>query len=157
MSRFNHFFYARANGGLDHDDVWEVQEQYHDVVDEMEESDGIFFQCDDKRGTSFAMVVDVVGYTIHVYSKFFYDEGRTVRDRTQTVIHELTHMYAGTSDHGKRYVKEVRDWEDHGQLTYWKKYGKNDWRVVELDLSDRLDHAGTLGWFAMEWYQPNIP
>ena len=86
------------------------------------------------------------GWWIGLCHPFFHESGRY--GRAQTLIHELSHQYAGTDDHDYIYMTQI----SMGMPEYQQKKD-NVWNPAQLVYRKRLNHADTLAYFAMLWYR----
>ena len=70
------------------------------------------------------------------------------------VIHELSHLYQATSDHGNTTLTLNTE----GIPEYWKRdmskkrTDPHAWARTDLTVGERLTHAETLAKFALMWY-----
>ena len=77
-----------------------ARQEITDVLDEMDDDDGLLFQCESdfsyrcKDGPDVrAWVRAYGGWTVHTCCRFFYDPSASDSKRADVAIHELLHLY----------------------------------------------------------------
>jgi len=156
-TQFNRFFYRRPSGATPIADLKKVRAVYDELMDEMDDSDGTHYKCEGKKGkcsSGRAWVEPTWAWTTHICAPFI--DGYSDKGRSETVIHELSHMYAdpGTSDHSRTYVPTKMD---AAGLPVYKRKNTSTGRwdtVTPLSEAKRFTHADTLSEFATRWYHP---
>jgi RHS repeat-associated protein len=153
-TQFNRFFYGRQTGAIPNKDVERIRSVYVDLIDELDDSDGTYYKCEGGQGEcagAEAWARSWVGWTVHICHNFLHSS--TDRGRSKTLIHELSHLYQQTSDHGDIYVTGL---EPEG-LPVYERYDekkRDPWTPASLPQGKRFAHADTLSEFAGMWYVP---
>jgi hypothetical protein len=149
----NRFFYRRQTGTPPNKDVERVRSVYVDLIDEMDYSDGTFYKCEGKSGacaTANAWARPYGGWTVHICHNFLHRSSD--KGRSNTLIHELSHLYQQTIDHGSIYINGL----DAAGLPIYEQFDKKTktWTPATLAQDKRFSHADTLSEFALLWYVP---
>ena len=156
-TQFNRYFYGRQKGKTPNSVVEEIRDIYVDLIDELDDPDGTHYRCDGKQGKCSSGAVAVAGpWTTHLCHGFFWGTNATDKFRAGVIIHELSHMYQDTTDHGLTYVTS----KNAAGAPVYTKYTKTEHGYVpepgpaSLSATQRFVHADTLSEFALEWYVP---
>jgi len=85
------------------------------------------------------VIAKVIGKRIHTCPAFW-RSGRTPRQQASTMVHELTHAYAGTLDYGMYVASPPPDeipewWPERRSYTFFRNTGPM-WRRFSLNIAD---------------------
>jgi len=141
--RLERYFFRRRMPVIPHGRVEHIRGRYNDVIDELDDGDGTLYDCAGPHENPNRRA-KAGSYAIKLYDGFFYTSSD--RQRTQTLIHELLHLYQQLMDLSGVYIIGM---DDEGLPVY---FSYPEGGVIEVGLDERLQHADTYSWFAMEWY-----